>query len=772
MSDYKDNSKHKTKPVPQNEEYFRMSKKRKRALGLDNFANSEELDSSVQQTTSTDEIPPSNNDSNENNSTNPAPTISDGLVYKFSKIPLFTDFFTMQDLNSAIRVFETFSEHPGMKIEARRTPEIARLFKLAREVVTNRKDRATMIVSDDEGSNTTTTTKDKTFTLRLPDVTSGVGDDDVANTTKMMEQTSSSWYSDEPDVKGDEVNMEEEASKPAVVGVSLKNLLKRHKIEKLNVRDSKLLDTCKLRKARKIAKANYSGGYLGNVMSVPRCLLQPGPVADAARVEHLYPTETMQDLALVEHMELESTDSLFTNSLLSLTTTSPQQLQIAKILHKPRKCYICKKEYNELHDFYCSLCKKCGDFNFRKRDQTANLANRICIVTGARLKIGFCISAQLLRSNAEKVIVTTRFPIDCARRYSKLPDFESFRGRLCIYAVEFRSLAMVAAFAGEVKKRLGRLDVLINNAAQTVRRPPKFYQGVLGEECITRENHNEVKNWLDIMVPEFDADTKSWMFGGNTDMDMSAADSLSSFDATLVAVQQHHHSPSTLVYQPAASAMMTQIPVLAGDADQDRCKSISTDINENKDLFPVGQTDPSDGQQIDLRPQNSWTLKLGEIELPEVLETHYVNIFAPWVLISEFLDVIENTKTLGGVTVDNLDKYIVNVSVMEGQFHRVWKSSNHVHTNMAKAALNMMTRTSASDLASRNIYMTAVDTGWVTNEVPNPDNVQASSDQKRKLPPIDEVDGAARVLDPVFVGIKGGQKMWGVFLKDYKVTVW
>ena len=108
---------------------------------------------------------------------------------------------------------------------------------------------------------------------------------------------------------------------------------------------------------------------------------------------------------------------------------------------------------------------------------------------------------------------------------------------------------------------------------------------------------------------------------------------------------------------------------------------------------------------------------------------------------------------------------------MEGKFYR-HKTPNHPHTNMAKAALNMMTRTSAAELAATHrIFMTAVDTGWINDENPR-ERAAATAAASHFQTPIDEVDAAARVLQPVFEGVATGKPRFGVFLKDYAETEW
>ena len=198
------------------------------------------------------------------------------------------------------------------------------------------------------------------------------------------------------------------------------------------------------------------------------------------------------------------------------------------------------------------------------------------------------------------------------------------------------------------------------------------------------------------------------------------------------------------------SALLSQLPCAYGDSEAD------------KRAFPLGRVD-ADLQQVDLRTMNSWRLALADVPSPELIEVQLVNAIAPFILASKL-------KTLMMRDITN-EKHVVNVSAMEGQFARRTKTDKHPHTNMAKAALNMMTLTSAPDYAKSGIYMNAVDTGWVTDEDPITLSQRKQAEHDFQ-PPLDIVDGAARICDPPFAGLATGEHTWGLFLKDYKPTPW
>ena len=418
---------------------------------------------------------------------------------------------------------------------------------------------------------------------------------------------------------------------------------------------------------------------------------------------------------------------------------APQLLHAAELAQKEqreltiaRNCYVCKTAFTKLHHFYDTMCTACGDFNYAKRFQTADVQGQIAVITGARLKIGYHITLMLLRGGAT-VIATTRFPVDAALRFSKEADFAAWGHRLKIHGLDLRHIPSVEIFCNFIAQQYRSLDILINNAAQTVRRPAGFYHHLMADEERAIVSLPQVVQDLLHDHTHCLQELTLWKTAASSNQNMP--------------VTWHGPEPGIGL---RASAKLSQIPYSFD-------KALVT-----KEVFPEGALD-ADLQQIDLRHTNSWRLKLGEIETTEMIEVQLVNAVAPFVLCNRLAELMKKEPTG--------QKHIINVTAMEGKFHRSFKESRHPHTNMAKAALNMLTHTAAGDLAKQGIFMNAVDTGWVTDEDPAA-LAKKKQEEHDFQPPLDIVDGAARVMDPLFDGINTGKHWAGKFLKDYFPIDW
>jgi NAD(P)-dependent dehydrogenase (short-subunit alcohol dehydrogenase family) len=375
---------------------------------------------------------------------------------------------------------------------------------------------------------------------------------------------------------------------------------------------------------------------------------------------------------------------------------APSAPAVVGELHGARPCYVCGRAYRELDGFYHRLCPACAAENLDRRAASADLAGRRALVTGGRVKMGFQLALMLLRDGAH-VSVTTRFPGDAVDRFRAVEGSSQWLDRLEVVGIDLRDPRRVLELCDRLVETGRPLDILVNHAAQTVRRSEASYAALAARE---------LRSGPAAACPA--------LLGAPV-IDLLRAES-----------------------PVAAQALVSTIPAALIEAPVDA-----------SGLLP----DPS--------PSNAWSARLGELDPTEILETQLVNAVAPALLCDRLLPLL--------LASPHPRRYIVNVSALEGRFEARAKTSRHPHTNMAKAALNMLTRTSAADLAEHGVYMCAVDTGWVTNE--NPEPKKARMAEVGFQTPLDVVDGAARIYDPIVRGEAGGP-VWGVLLRNYREAAW
>ena len=403
---------------------------------------------------------------------------------------------------------------------------------------------------------------------------------------------------------------------------------------------------------------------------------------------------------------------------------------IAGELIKPRNCYICKQPYTLVDAFYHQLCPDCARFSHGKRNARTDLTGKRALLTGGRAKIGMHIALRLLRDGAHTTI-TTRFPRDAVRRFSALPDSADWLHRLRVVGIDLRDPAQVIGLADSVAAQ-GPLDILINNAAQTVRRSPGAYS-LLADA--------ELQPLPDGPLPEMET------FGHTNDPHPQALQA--SVDAhPLLSVAALGGTVAEQGGQALTAEDLARLAMAPG----------SSSLEKHAD----GTAIDAGGLVPDVNRVNSWVQSVDKVDPLEMLEVQLCNTTAPFLLISRLRPSMAASSSRR--------KYVVNVSAMEGQFSRRYKGPGHPHTNMAKAALNMLTRTSAGEmLETDGILMTAVDTGWITDERPHYTKVRLAEEGFHA--PLDLVDGAARVYDPIVRG-EAGEDVHGVFLKDYDPSPW
>jgi NAD(P)-dependent dehydrogenase (short-subunit alcohol dehydrogenase family) len=400
-----------------------------------------------------------------------------------------------------------------------------------------------------------------------------------------------------------------------------------------------------------------------------------------------YSSKKQEDLQTSLNTEL-ATKALNGETLYS-EKENPDDQQFTK-LNLPKNCYCCNQSYQLAHSFYTRLCPECATENYEKRFQHIDLKGRNVILTGGRVKVGFATALRLLRNNAN-VVLTTRFPALALEQFSREKDYEEWKENLIFYGLDLRNLNAINEFVAFYKSKFESLDVLINNAAQTIKYPDEYYEPLISREEKLLENFKT--------------------------------------NVHLIANQ---------------TSVTKEVKALQYGAEQ------KTDVALSR--F---------GQPVDNREKTSWNSTLEEISMYELVEVNLINQIAPYFLIKELKPLFLNSVFE--------ERFIVNVTSSEGIFSYTNKTIFHPHTNMTKAALNMMTLTSAKEFAADSVFMTSVDVGWISTGAK--ESLRKKQFEEGYIPPLDSVDGASRIFDPIAQGILG-KAIFGVLLKNYKVSQW
>jgi NAD(P)-dependent dehydrogenase (short-subunit alcohol dehydrogenase family) len=429
---------------------------------------------------------------------------------------------------------------------------------------------------------------------------------------------------------------------------------------------------------------------------------------------------------------------------------------IAGVLLQDRACYVCKQAFRQVDAFYHQLCPSCAELNHARRDARTDLTGRRALLTGGRAKIGMYIALRLLRDGAH-LTITTRFPNDAARRFSAMPDSADWIDRLRIVGIDLRDPAQVIALADSVAAA-GPLDILINNAAQTVRRSPQAYALLADAEAAPFEALPGRGTPEFVVLGRPDAGSGGVASRASLD---GAGEAGTYDDRSMLGAQGMSDDDRSAFAHPADAAAV--VPGGHWAPTPHALSALALQANSaSSDRVAMGTAIDAGGLVPDLHHTNSWVQTVDEVDATELLEVQLCNQTAPFILIGRLRPALRASSARR--------TYVVNVSAMEGQFGRGYKGPGHPHTNMSKAALNMLTRTSAQEmLESDGILMTAVDTGWITDERPHPQKMRLADDGFHA--PLDLVDGAARVYDPIVRG-EAGEDVHGVFLKDYAPHPW
>eukprot|EP00928_Gymnodinium_smaydae_P055223 TRINITY_DN38817_c0_g1_i1.p1 TRINITY_DN38817_c0_g1~~TRINITY_DN38817_c0_g1_i1.p1 ORF type:complete len:1155 (-),score=92.42 TRINITY_DN38817_c0_g1_i1:285-3749(-) len=449
------------------------------------------------------------------------------------------------------------------------------------------------------------------------------------------------------------------------------------------------------------------------------------------------------------------------------------------------KCYMCRARIDPAVTIAerPRLCSACESLNEEKKQQAADLRGKVAIVTGGRVNIGYATTLRLLRLGCQ-VAVTTRFPKDCLRRFGLERDSNEWLDRLSVYGVDFRSIPAVSALGETFARRFERLDIFINNAAQTVRRPASHYV-----ELVEAESSPLDARLLPCLAQAVGSD----------------ASALHATKPLIAPLQDKafHDDPSALHSKQDAQEAIQRSTETPASSSTTAIAVSSVSVRQS----PVEEP-------LDTRAATSWTSKLGDVSWVETLEVQLVNAMAPFTLLSALKPSLFKEPPAAGssssfpaagstssfprnpptdpsllLSPDKLGRavygaslawrreaaqrmrFVINVTSQEGSFRSPGnKGPSHPHTNMAKASLNMLTCSAADEFCKEGVAVVSVDTGWISRMKPEP--LAKAQAHVQNTPPLSAEDGAARVLDPILSALNGQQPLTGCLLRNFQPVDW
>jgi NAD(P)-dependent dehydrogenase (short-subunit alcohol dehydrogenase family) len=383
----------------------------------------------------------------------------------------------------------------------------------------------------------------------------------------------------------------------------------------------------------------------------------------------------------------------------------PEMREVQPAKRRQKRCYICRYSLTSAHPLYPALCNPCGEFNIAESSlslpENLELKGKTAVVTGGRINLGYHTALRLLRCGAS-VVVSTRYPLDAETRYLNEPDAEAWKDRLRVVGADFRAANDVFALVEAIKQCLRSW----------------------GTEKLDILINNAAQTLTDRIEKESAAIRREQQLLGDSGGQLVASSS----------------------YTPrirGAGLFKTHRDALEAGSNGGDGTEVSTTVVEST--------------------KSSWTQSLHEIPYEDVISAYSVNSFVPLILLRELLPIMRRLQSGVGPA-----GHIINVSSREAlPEHKPGhsaKAGHHVHTNMSKAALHMLTETEAAEAWTRyRVTVNSVDPGYMSADPMWMEKLGLGEGAC----PIGWEDGAGRVLW-IVAKAEMGVIIRGRFLKHFE----